>query len=238
MNAAVVIALRDLKSAFNAPVAYIVVIAFSVLSSFLYFQGFFIQNEADMRSWFSALPWLFMVFIPAVTMKSIADEKKTHTLELLLSWPVRDSAVVAGKFGASFALVVIAISLSSTIPITLGILGSPDFGIIISGYAGALLLAAAITAIGIFSSSITDNQIFSFLFGTALCFMLVIIGSPVVTTFAPPALVPLLRGIGLEPHFEPTIRGVIDSRDVVYFLSVTALFLCATIVSFHRRRFA
>src|SRR5690606_12929264 len=126
---------------------------------FLFFQSFFLINQADMRGYFSLLPWVFLFFVPAITMRSWAEEKKVKTLELLLSWPVSDFQVVFGKFLAAFGFLSIAILLSVTIPITISILGSPDPGPIIGGYMGVLLMGAAYLSIGLWVSSYTENQI-------------------------------------------------------------------------------
>jgi ABC-2 type transport system permease protein len=189
-----------------------------------------------MRGYFSLLPWLFLIFVPAVTMRSWAEEKKGKTLELLLTWPVKDIEVVIGKFLASFCFLAISLLLSITIPITISILGNPDGGPIWGGYLGALLLGAAYLSIGLWISSITENQIVAFIVGVVATFCLFMVGNPFITMLAPSAIVPLLTFLGIGNHFESIGRGVIDSRDIIYYLSVISFFLFLNVRSIESRK--
>ncbi len=216
---------KEFKSFFISPIAYVFITVYLVVTNFLFFQGFFIINQADMRGYFGLLPWIFLFFVPAITMRSWAEEKKVRTLELLQTWPVSDVEVVTGKFLASFLFLSIAILLSITIPITIFMLGSPDPGPIIGGYLGTLLMGAAYLSIGLWISSHTENQIVAFILGVVATFILFIIGNQFVTLVAPPALVPMLNYLGLGNHFESIERGVVDSRDIIYYLSVIGFFL-------------
>jgi ABC-2 type transport system permease protein len=225
MNIVAAIFKKEFASYFISPIAYVFIVVFLIGTNFMYFQPFFLINQADMRNYFGLLPWVFLFFVPAITMRGWAEERKSKTIELLLTWPVSDTQVVLGKFLASLAFLAITVALSVTIPITLFIIGHPDPGPIIGGYAGALLMGAAYLAIGLWVSSHTENQIVAFILAWVAMFVLMIIGHPVVTMKAPSALVPLFSFLGLFTHFESIERGVIDSRDVIYYLSIAGVFL-------------
>jgi ABC-2 type transport system permease protein len=227
---------REFKAYFLSPIAYIFITVFLVATTFLFFQGFFIVNQADMRGYFGLLPWIFLFFIPAITMRSWAEEKKMRTLELLLTWPVSDIEVVVGKFLASFGLLTIVLLLSLTIPVSIAIIGHPDMGQIAGQYLGALLMGAAYLAIGLWVSSLTENQILAFIGGVVVTFILFIIGHPFVTMVLPSAMVPVFTYIGLNEHFESIGRGVIDSRDLIYYLSVVGFFLFLNVCSIGSRK--
>jgi ABC-2 type transport system permease protein len=227
---------KEFKSFFISPIAYVFITVYLVVTNFLFFQGFFIINQADMRAYFSLLPWVFLFFVPAITMRTWAEEKKVRTLELLLTWPVRDIEVVMGKFLAVLAFLSIAIFLSITIPVTIFLIGSPDPGPILGGYVGAILMGAAYLAIGLWVSSYTENQIVAFIMGVVVTFVLFIIGNPFVTMVAPSAFVPVLNFIGLGNHFESIQRGVLDSRDIIYYISIIGFFLFLNVQSLSSRK--
>ena len=230
---------KEFKSYFLSPIAYVFITVFLVVSNFLFFQSFFLINQADMRSYFELLPWIFLFFVPAVTMRSWAEEKKGRTLELLLTWPVSDVEVVAGKFAAAFSFLTIVILLSVTIPITICCIGKPDLGPIVGGYVGALLMGGAYLAIGMWMSSYTENQIIAFILGVVATFALFIIGNPFFTMAIPQWAqwsVPVLSYLGLSTHFDSIERGVIDSRDILYYSSVVGFFLFLNIQSLASRK--
>ena len=228
--------LREFKAYFLSPIAYIFITVYLVVTNWLFFQAFFLINQADMRGYFSILPWVFLFFVPAITMRTWAEEKKVKTLELLLTWPVSDLEVVIGKFLASFCFLGIAILLSLSVPITIMCLGKPDLGPIIGSYLGTLLMGAAYLAIGLWISSLTENQIVAFILGVVATFILFIIGNPFVTMVMPYYLVPVLSYLGLGTHFESISRGVIDSRDIIYYLSVIGFFLFLNVRSIESRK--
>jgi len=231
---------KEFKNYFFSPIAYVFITVYLVVTNFLFFQGFFLINQADMRGYFSLLPWVFLIFVPAITMRSWAEEKKVKTLELLLTWPINDIEVVIGKFLASFCFLAISLLLSITVPITIAILGDPDGGVIIGGYIGALFLGAAYLSIGLWVSSLTENQILAFIGGVVITFILFMIGNPFVTMLAPKIfginLVPLLTYLGIGNHFDSVGRGVLDSRDILYYLSVIGFFLFLNVRSLESRR--
>jgi ABC-2 type transport system permease protein len=227
---------KEFKAYFLSPIAYVFITVYLVVTNFLFFQGFFLINQADMRGYFALLPWIFLFFVPAVTMRIWAEEKKMKTLELLLTWPVRDLDVVIGKFLASFFFLAIAILLSITVPITIAIIGRPDLGPILGGYLGALLMGAAYLAIGLWVSSLTENQIVAFIVGVVVTFLLFIVGNPFVTMAVPSWLVPIFTYLGLGNHFDSIGRGVVDSRDIIYYLLVVSFFLFLNVRSIESRK--
>ncbi len=228
---------KEFTSYFISPIAYVFITVYLVATNFLFFQGFFLINQAEMRNYFSLLPWVFLFFVPAITMRSWAEEKKGKTMELLLTWPLSDAQVVLGKFLASLTFLSIVIMLSITVPVTIAIIGNPDPGPIIGGYIGAILMGAAYLSIGLWISSHTENQIVAFILGLVVTFVLMMIGHPLVTTFLPSWLVPVFSNVGLVTHFESIGRGVIDSRDIIYYLSVIGFFLFLNTQSLSSRKY-
>ncbi len=179
-----------------------------------------------MRGFFSVMPWMYLFFVPAVTMKLWAEERKLGTVEILMTLPIKDFEVVLGKFLASFALLGVTILLSFSLPIAVASLGDPDGGPIIGGYIGLLLMGAAYLSIGLFASTLTENQIIGFIVGIGLCFVLLIIGQEFVLFRIPsPWLASFFRYLGLGTHFSSILRGVIDSRDLIYYFSLIGFFL-------------
>ena len=179
-----------------------------------------------MRGFFSVMPWMYLFFVPAVTMKLWAEERKLGTVEILMTLPIKDFEVVLGKFLASFALLGVTILLSFSLPIAVASLGDPDGGPIVGGYIGLLLMGAAYLSIGLFASTLTENQIVGFIVGIGLCFVLLIIGQEFVLFKIPsPWLASFFRYLGLGTHFSSILRGVIDSRDLIYYFSLIGFFL-------------
>jgi ABC-2 type transport system permease protein len=216
---------REFRSYFRSPIAYIFIGVFLMVSGWFFYQTFFVLDYASMRNYFDILPWLFLIFVPMVTMRLWAEERKVGTMEVLMTLPIRDHEAVLGKYLASLAFLAIALILTIPIPITTLALGDPDIGVIAAGYIGGLFMGAAYLAMGIFVSSLTQNQIVAVIIGWVLCFILFFIGNDLVLFAAPKSWVPVLEYMGLGNHFESIGRGVLDSRDVVYYLSVIAFFL-------------
>jgi ABC-2 type transport system permease protein len=237
MNKTMAIFKKEFKSYFISPIAYVFITVFLATSSYLFFHVFFLNNQADMRGFFDPLPIIFLFFIPAIAMRSWAEERKVKTLELLLTWPVSDFEVVAGKFLASFCFIAVAIVLTVTIPLSIFFIGGkPDVGPIVTGYIGALLMGGAYLAIGMWISSYTENQIIAFLLGVVACFAFYIIGSPFIVMFASPFFASIFTYLGLGGHFDSIQRGVIDSRDIVYYLSIIGFFLFLNMQSLSSRK--
>jgi ABC-2 type transport system permease protein len=191
-----------------------------------------------MRGYFTLLPWIFLFFIPAVTMRLWAEEKKLGTIEVLMTLPVNDYEVIIGKYLAAYLFLALTILLSISLPITLVILGGTDLGPIIGGYLGALLMGGAYLAIGLFASSLSENQIVAFILGIAFCFGLFIIGENFVLMAIPARFAALFSYLGLGTHFESIGRGVIDTRDIIYYLSVIGFFIFLNIRSLESRKWS
>jgi ABC-type transport system involved in multi-copper enzyme maturation permease subunit len=220
---------REFAAYFNSPIAYIFIIAFLVLQCGLFMTTFFLQGQADMRAFFGNLPLFLIFFIPAVTMRLWADDKKIGTFELLMTLPMRSSEVMFGKYFAAMAFYIIALLGTLPIPIMIHMLGNPDGGAIFSGYIGAVLLGGLYMSVGIFTSGLLRDQISAFILGILACFILFLLGiGGVVATIDGwlPGLGSFLqRYLGLMGHYDPLLRGVIYLGDLAYFLALTGVFL-------------
>lgn len=230
------IARRELRSYFDHPTAYILLVAFLGLSLFLYFQALFTENLASLRPFYDVLPWLFLIFVPAITMRSLAEERRTGTLDWLLSQPVNEVQVVAGKFLGDWLFTLVG--LAGTLPTAAGLLlvSDADPGIMAAQYAGGALLAATLVAVGLFASSTTKNQITAFILSVAIAFVLMLTGMNVVTQTLPTALAAPVSRLSVITHFDAVARGVVDLRDVLYFLSVCFVFVSLAYFVVTRRR--
>ena len=236
MNNIYTIFKRELKGYFNSAIAYICITVFLVLVNWLFFRVFFIEGQANLRNFFGLIPWIFLFFVPAITMRLWAEEKKLGTFEILMTLPVKDYEVVLGKFLASYLFLLLALALTIGIPITAAYLGNPDWGPIIGGYLGLLLMGGVYLAIGLFCSSLTLNQIVAFIISIAVCFALFIMGENIVLFSLPDFLVPSFEYLGLANHFTSISRGVIDSRDIIYYLSVIYFFLYLNVRALESRK--
>ncbi len=225
MSNILAIAWREFRSYFDSPIAYVFIDVFLVLSAWLFLREFFVMGQADLRNFFSLLPWLFLFFAPAITMRLWAEEKKLGTYEILLTLPVRTVEAVIGKFIAALGLVATTLLLSAVLPISVNHIAAVDRGPVLGGYLGALALAAAFLAAGLFVSGLTENQIVAFIISVTLSFFMLMVGTELVVAALPKSLGSLAEYLGLQNHFQSIARGVIDSRDVVYYLSVTIFFL-------------
>lgn len=229
-----VILRRELSSFFSGPVAYIVSALFLAFSGLLFFSTFFLVNRAELRGFFGVLPMLFAFFVPALTMRLLAEERRSGSIETLLTLPVSAFDVVMGKFLAVLLYVAVMLVPTLVYVVTVAALGSPDAGPIVGGYLGALFLASAFSSIGLFASAVTKNQIVAFFIAFASCFGLVVLDQFLV--IFPAALVAPLDWLSAGSHFESISRGIIDSRDLLYFLSVTAVFVALTVKTVRERR--
>lgn len=222
------IAKGELKGYFDHPTAYLLAVAFLGLSLFLTFRTMYASGAASLRPFFDLLPILFAVFVPAATMRSFSEEKRSGTLEWLTATPVQETELVLGKFLGDWLFVLA--TLAGSIPTAIGLMmvSEVDAGIIVAQYVGAGLLAAQLVALGLWSSSMTRNQISAFIVAAMLSFLLFLIGLPVVQIGLPPLLSGALARLSLVSHFQNVARGVVDLRDVLYFVSTAALFLVFT----------
>lgn len=239
MDPANVIAIvkKELRTYFNSPIAYAVLVLFVGLELAVFFNFFFwSRGVADMRPFFELLPVLFLVLIPALTMRIWSEEKSSGTLEVLLTFPLRVGEVVLGKYLAGMVLISCALLLTFGVPITVAALGDLDSGPVIGGYLGALLLGSAYLAVGMAASSMTKNQVLALLMALVACLALWAVGEPFFTKFLTQGSTAFLAKLGTGSRFRSVARGVIDLRDLVYYLSLAGLFLYgnAAILS-HRR---
>jgi ABC-2 type transport system permease protein len=231
---------KELGAYFGSPMALIFVGAFLVatLFSFFWAETFFARNVADVRPLFRWMPALMIFLVAALTMRQWSEEQRGGTLEVLLTLPVRRANLVVGKFVAVMALIGVALALTLFLPLTVGILGDLDWGPVVGGYLAALLMASAYAAIGLYVSSRTDNQIVSLIVTVLLCGILYFVGSEGVIDFVGDTPAEILRAIGTGSRFESIERGVIDLRDLIYYLSLTAFFLLLNVVSLDRKRWS
>jgi len=242
MNDVLIIFKREFNAYFYSPIAYVFSVIFIILNAGIYMFHFFFYGNADMREFFAILPiTLALIFIPAISMRLWSEEKKLGTIELLLTLPIQSTHIVLGKFFASFAFYLIALSGTLVIPIVLFILGSPDLGPIIGGYFGAVLLGAFFLSVGIFISGFFNDQIVSLIITSLACGLLALVGwqyVPMVIDGWISGLGDFLYSyVGVTRHFNDIQRGVIDLRSIVYFISFTGLFLTLNIKYLEGRKF-
>ncbi|KKQ54559.1 MAG: hypothetical protein US83_C0005G0043 [Candidatus Falkowbacteria bacterium GW2011_GWC2_38_22] len=212
-------------SYFNSPIAYIFIGVFLVVGNWMFFKSFFLIGQISMRGYFDLLPWIFLFLSPALTMRLWAEEKKSGTIEFLLTLPVTDWQVVWAKFLGALSFMFIALLLSISLPISLALLGNLELGPVIGSYLGSLLLGGSYLALGLFISSLTKNQIIAFVLGLVACFVFFIIGTEFVLIGVPKFIVPFFKFLGLGSHFYNIAKGVIDSKDIIYYGSFIFLFL-------------
>ncbi len=210
---------KEFRTYFVSPIAYIVISIFLLVTGWFFFTTFFLHNQANLRNFFSLLPVIFSFIIPAVTMRLFSEELNVGSYEILLTMPVTFLDVVVGKFISAVAFIAIMLIPTFSYAITVSFLGELDWGPIVGGYIGAVLLGASFSAIGLFASSLTRNQIIAFIIGMAICFSLTIIDK--MLFFLPQTLLGMLSYLGADAHFQNISKGIIDSRDVLYFLSVS-----------------
>ncbi len=228
------VAKREWSSYFNSPVAYIFIIIFLVLAGFFTFSlgGFYEAGQADLRAFFIWHPWLYLILVPAVAMRLWSEERRQGTIELLFTVSVTPLQAIAGKMAAAWAFLILALLLTFPIPLTAAWLGQPDWGVVASGYVASALLAGAYLGVGMFTSSLTRNQVISFVLAVVVGLFLILAGYEPVTAllsqWAPRWLVEGVAAFGFMPHFEAMQRGVLDLRDMVYFASAIGFMLFLT----------
>jgi ABC-2 type transport system permease protein len=233
---------RELGSFFSSPVAYVFLVIFLLLTGFFTFTAgsFFERGEASLAAFFGWHPWLYLVLVPAVGMRLWAEERRSGTLELLLTMPVAPWQAIVAKFLASWIFIGVALGLTFPAVVTVNILGDPDNGVIVAGYLGSFLLAGAYLAITSMTSAMTRNQVVAFILSVVLCLFLILAGfNPVtdlLTRWASPVVVDTVAAFSVVTHYDGFQRGVVDLRDLVFFLSVIgfALFATGVIIRGHR----
>jgi ABC-2 type transport system permease protein len=235
------VARRELAGYFATPVAVVFIVIFLILQGVLTFNlgQFFERDQADLVPFFSFIPWVFLLLVPAITMRLWAEERRLGTIELLLTLPLRQSEAVLGKFLAAWAFCAVALALTFPFWVTVNILGSPDNGVIACGYLGALLVAGAFLAVGAAMSAASKNQVIAFVLALAVSFVFAAASYPLVTDFisrASPALAEFARRISVGERFMNFTRGVIELRDLIYFASFIGFWLFVnTVIVEHRK---
>ncbi|MEM7406176.1 MAG: ABC transporter permease subunit [Pseudomonadota bacterium] len=236
MDKIAIIFRRELSAYFMTPIAYVFLVIFVFLAGIFAFDlgDFFARGQADLVSFFSFHPWLYLVLIPALSMRLWAEERRGGTIELLFTLPVTMTQAVLGKFLAAWAFTAIALALTFPMWITVNYLGDPDNGVILAGYVGSLLMAGAFLAIGTCLSALTRNQVIAFVLSAVVCLAFVMSGFPMVLQFfgdwAPAPLVAAISSFSFLSHFNSITKGVIDLRDLIFFVSLIAFWLFANAV--------
>jgi ABC-2 type transport system permease protein len=236
------IAKRELVAYFTSPVAYVFLVIFLLLTGFFTFTAgnFFERGEASLAAFFGWHPWVYLMLVPAVGMRVWAEERRSGTMELLLTMPVAPWQAIVAKFLASWLFLALALALTFPTIVTVNVLGDPDNGVIAAGYLGSFLLAGAYLAVSCMTSAMTRNQVVAFILAVVVCLFLVLAGFNPVTDlmvrWASPALVDTVAAFSVITHFDGFQRGVIDAKDLVYFLSVIgfALFATGVVIRGHR----
>ena len=217
---------REFKSYFLSPVAYIVISLFLIVTGWFFFSVFFIAGRTDLRDFFSMLPIVLAFAIPAITMRCYAEEIKSGSFEILLTLPVTQLEILLGKYMAALGFIVIMFIPTLSYPLFISSLGDLDWGPVVGGYIGTVLLAGSFCAVGLLASSLTRNQIVAFMIGLAICFFLTIVDRMLI--FFPTIITGVLQFIGADFHFRNISKGVLDSRDLAYFLSLGFIALYGT----------
>lgn len=233
---------RELSGYFSTPIAYVVLVIFLLLANwFAFWTGaLYERGQADLSPLFTFVPWLYLFLIPAVSMRLWAEERRSGSIELLLTQPITLWQAVLGKFLAAWIFIGIALALTFPAWVTVNVLGDPDNGAIFAAYLGCFFVAAGFLAVGSFTSSITKNQLIAFLLAAAVCVVLLMAGFPAVINlfqrWAPMWLVESVASLSFLTHFENIAKGVLDLRDVLYYALVTVFFLLASTVVLESRK--
>jgi ABC-2 type transport system permease protein len=236
MNAILIIARREVKALFDLPTAYILLVIFIGLNGFLYFPQIEVERLATLRPMLDLLPWLLMVFVPAVTMRALAEDVRAGTLEVVLAQPITERELLLGKYLGQVVFLWITLALTLAIPLGLWLGARLEVGVLIAQYVGAALLVAGFAAVGLWASSVTRNQITAFILGVAVMFALVIVAYDPILVGLPAQLGAIAAAFGVLAHFQQIARGAVDLRDVIYFLTLAAVFLSLAYFSLMRRK--
>jgi ABC-2 type transport system permease protein len=242
MSAMTAVMRRELRSYFVTPLAYVFIVIFLLLAGALtfYLGDFYARGLADLQPFFAFHPWLYLFLVPALSMRLWAEERKAGTLELLLTLPITAGQAMLGKFLAAWIFVALALALTFPFWLTVNYLGNPDNGVILAGYLGSLLMAGAYLAVGCCVSTLTRSQVVAFILTAAVCFVLLQAGQPLVLDavggFLPPSVVAAVADLSLLHHFDAIARGVLDLRDIAYFVLSIAAWLTAGVLLLNLRR--
>ena len=241
MNSFCAVYKREFKSYFATPLAYVFLVVFLFFSGYLTFkQGFFDARQADMNAFFANLPLLFVFMVPATAMRLWAEERKSGSIELLLTLPITMIGAVLGKFFAAWVFLTIGLVLTFPMVITVCYLGDPDIGLILTGYLGSVLMAGGFLAVGCFFSALSKNQVISFVLSVVACAVLVFAGMPTtmdyLSTFLPAGLVSAIERMSFQIHFESIQKGVLEFKDLSYFVILISGWLAACTVILDERK--
>lgn len=241
MNPIATVFKREFFGYFRSPIAYVFLVVFLVTSLGLpwFLGGFFSSRDTNLNTFFIFVPWVFLFLIPAVGMRLWAEEKRAGTWELLLTLPLSTAQAVLGKFVAGWAFISLAIVLTFTMPITIAYLGNPDWGPVISGYLGSILMAGCYLSICSLTSSLTKNQVVSFVLSVIICLVLVLLGWSIFNNLMlalnlPVWFIDIVAGFSFIAHFDPLVKGLVTLQSVVFFVSLTAFCLCLNILVLER----
>ena len=224
---------KEFSAYFISPIAYIVISIFLFVTGWFFFATFFLFNQAVLRNFYALLPVVFAFVIPAITMRLISEELNVGSDEILLTMPVTYGDVILGKFFASVALIIAMLIPTFAYPLTVSFMGQLDWGPVVGGYIGAVFLGAAFSAVGLFASALTRNQIIAFIIGLAICFALTLIDK--MLFFLPQSLLGVFSYLGADFHFQNIAKGIIDSRDILYFVSVCFVGLFGAHLALHQK---
>ncbi len=224
---------KEFIAYFISPIAYIVISIFLLVTGWFFFTTFFLFNQANLRTFYTLLPIVFAFVIPAITMRLISEELNIGSDEILLTMPVTHADVIIGKFLASVALIMTMLLPTLAYPLTVSFIGQLDWGPVVGGYVGAVFMGAAFSAVGLFASALTRNQIIAFIIGLAICFTLTLIDK--MLFFLPQSLLGVFSYLGADFHFQNIAKGIIDSRDILYFISVCFVGLFAAHLALNQK---
>ncbi|TDJ63693.1 MAG: ABC transporter permease [Proteobacteria bacterium] len=242
MSRTMIIFKRELGAYFATPVAFVFIVIFLLLTGVFtfYVGGLYERNQADLEPFFRFHPWLYMLLIPAISMRLWSEERKAGTLELLMTLPITLVEAVIGKYLAAWCFTAIALALTFPVWLTVNYLGDPDNTVIAAGYLGSLLLAGACMAIGSCMSALTKNQVVAFVISFVICFAFNLSGFPIVldlfSAWAPQAIVDVISSFSFITHFDSILKGVVDIRDIIFFGSLIAFWLYATILAIEAKK--
>lgn len=234
MNNSITIFKKEIKSYFTSPVAYIIMVVFLIITGWFFTSSLFVSGVVTMRGVFDIVPFILLFFIPAISMRTFSEEKKSGTIELLLTKPLSDFDIVLGKFLSTLAMAAITLAPTLVYVISLKFLGPLDLGSVISAYIGLILMSGIYIGIGLLASSLTENQVVAFIISFLIIFILFMLNK--ILMFVPTPLVSTLEYISSDYHFGSIARGVIDTKDIIYYFSGITVLLLLTKTSLESRK--
>ncbi len=234
MHQVLTLAKKEFRSYFDSPIAYVVITLFLLIAGWQFSSTLFLSNTPDLRTLFSIIRFILLFFVPALSMRLISEERRLGTIELLMTLPINDWQLVLGKFLSAYLLIIVTLLLTIIHYATISLLGQPDLGATFAGYLGLILVVGVYLAIGIFTSSLSQNQIVAFILSFAIVFVFFMLDK--IIFFFPGFLASILEYISIDYHFNNISRGVIDSRDLIYYFSLMFLFLFLTVQSLESRK--